>query len=65
MGVSSVEELRRQTANLKRRMGAALGDVEELERTRAQANRYLTEQIDAARKRAEDAEAKLEVLTDG
>ncbi|MHB8240683.1 MAG: hypothetical protein ACYDHN_01710 [Solirubrobacteraceae bacterium] len=65
MGVSSVEELRRQTANLRRRMDIALQVVEDMERTRAQVNSFLTERIDAARERAEDAEAKLKVLTDG
>jgi hypothetical protein len=59
MGVSSVKELERQTANLRRRMEVALRNVEDLERTRAEVNHILTEQIDAARTRAEVAEAAL------
>ncbi len=61
MGVSSVKELERQTANLKRRLEAAQAEVARLEADTEV--RDLRALADAARERAEAAEAKLAEAT--
>lgn len=57
MGASSVEELRRQTANLKRRLRDAEARIECVQADTEV--RDLRARVDAARDRAEAAEAAL------
>jgi hypothetical protein len=59
MGVSSIKELRCQTANLKRRLRDAEARIECVRTAATEEVARLTANVAEARQRAEDAEAKL------